>query len=116
IEIEEKLLIRCKKLGGDSLPSNYPTERAEEYDRGDDLPGIPPAPQRLTLGYRLNRLQTDLKDVLISNSIGGRLLYDIILDAPDDNIMIIEKSSNGNPPTSGRSETSRRRVRIRGSE
>lgn len=116
IEIDGKILIRCKKLDEDGLPSNYPTERAIDYDNGDNLPGIPLSPQRLTLGYRLSRLQTALRDVLVSNHLAGRLLYDIILDAPDDNIIVLGKSGNGTPPTSGAAETPRRRVRIRGSE
>jgi hypothetical protein len=117
IEIDEKVLIRCKKLDDEGLPSNYPTERAKDYDDGDDLPGIPPAPQRLTLGYRLNRLQTAVRDVLISNTTGGRFLYDIILDEPgDDNIVILGKSPKDKPPTSGNAEAPKRRVRIRASE
>lgn len=116
IEIDEKVLIRCKKLDEGGLPSNYPTGRAVEYDNGDDLPGIPPEPQRLTLGYRLNRLQTGLRDVLLSNHLAGRFIYDIILEAPEDNIIVLGNSGNGNPPTSGTAETPRRRVRIRVSE
>jgi hypothetical protein len=111
LEIDQKILLRFKKLDDDSLPSNYPTVRARDYDMGEDLPGIPSSPQRLTLGYRLNQLQTEIKDVLISNSMGGRLLYDIILEEPKGGITIVpEPSSNPN------SAPKRRRIIIRPSE
>jgi hypothetical protein len=113
LEIDEKVLIRFKKLDDDSLPRNFPTERAKDYDMGEELPGIPSSPQRLSLGYRLNRLQTEVKDVLISNSLGGRLLYDIILEEPKEGIAIVPQSPSA--PDSG-AATKRRRIIIRPSE
>ena len=57
LDIDQRVLIRFKKLDDESLPRNYPTDAAKDWDIGEDLPGIPSSPQRLTLGYRLNRLQ-----------------------------------------------------------
>ncbi len=111
LEIDDQILIRFKKLDEESLPRNYPTERNRDYYLGEDLPGIPSSPQRLTLGYRLNRFRTQVQDVLISNVLAGRLLYDIILDEPDDGIIVMP-DSNPNAPDLPKPQ---RRVRIRGS-
>jgi hypothetical protein len=116
LDINQTALIRFKKLGDDSLPRNYPTEAAKDWDIGEDLPGIPSSPQRLSLGYRLNRLQTAVRDVLVSNTLGGRLLYDIILDEPDEEIIVLPDSSSGSPPSADGTQRIQRRVRIRGSE
>lgn len=116
LEIDGRVVIRFKKLDDDSLPRNYPTEAAKNWDTGEDLPGIPSSPQRLALGYRFNRLQTAIRDVLISNTLAGRLLYDIILDEPDDGIMVLPDSGSGSPAPNNRTQRIQRRVRIRGSE
>lgn len=115
LDIEQRAIIRFKKLDDDSLPRNYPTTAAKDWDMGEDLPGIPSSPQRLTLGYRLNRLQTAIQSVLVSNTLAGRLLYDIILDEPDEGIIVLPDSGSGSP-SSNRTQRVQRRVRIRGSE
>lgn len=115
LEIDGRVVIRFKKLDDESLPRNYPTAAAKDWDIGEDLPGIPSSPQRLMLGYRLNRLQTGVRDVLIANTLAGRLLYDIILDEPDEGIIVLPESGSGSPPSSG-GQRIQRRVRIRGSE
>jgi hypothetical protein len=114
--LEDKVCIRFKKLDEDGLPRNYPTDAARDWHNGEDLPGIPSSLQRLSLGYRLNRLQTAVDDVLISNTLGGRLLYDIILEAPSDSAILFEinRGDHGSlPPPLRRPQ---RRVRIRPSE
>jgi hypothetical protein len=116
LDIDQQVLIRFKKLDDDSLPRNYPTLAAKDWDIGEDLPGIPSSPQRLSLGYRLNRLQTTVKDVMVSNTLAGRLLYDIILDEPDEGIIVLPDNGSGSPPSSNPAQRVHRRVRIRGSE
>ena len=111
LEIDERILLRFKKLTDDKLTRNYPTRHARDYDRGQDLPGIPPASQRMTLGYRLNRLQTGVRDVLVTYAVGKELVYAIVLEEPQTGIA--EVPSGGSPPPS---ESQPSRVRIRATE
>jgi hypothetical protein len=114
--IADRVCIRSKKLDEESLPSNNRTQATKDWENRDDLPGIPSALQRLALGYRLNRLQTEVKDVLISNSRAGVLLYDIILDEPDAGLIVLP-SRGTDSGSSGSGQTQRpRRVRILKSE
>lgn len=117
LAIAERVCIRFKKLDEDSLPSNNPTQAVRDWENGEDLPGIPSALQRLALGYRLNRLQTAVKDVLVSNSRAGHLLYDIILEEPDAGLIVLP-STRDDSGSSGGGQIQRpvRRVRIRKSE
>jgi len=114
--IGDKVCIRFKKLDEEGLPRNYPTASARDWENGEDLPGIPSALQRLSLGYRLNQLQTSVKDVLISNTQAGRLLYDIILEEPSDGVILFEGNKGNSGSGSSQPQKPQRRVRIRPSE
>ena len=48
------VLIRFKKTDENGVSSNYPTKQACDFERGFALPGIPPAPMRLNVGYLLD--------------------------------------------------------------
>ena len=45
---------RFKKTDEDGVSANYPTPQATAFDDGDELPGLPAAPTRLTVGYLLD--------------------------------------------------------------
>lgn len=47
-------VLRLKKMDEDGLTKNYPTEQARDFDRGNDIPGLPMPPIRLTAGYLLD--------------------------------------------------------------
>jgi hypothetical protein len=51
-------VIRFKKTDEDGVSSNYPTPQAVAFDEGDELPGLPPKPTRLTAGYLLDATGT----------------------------------------------------------
>jgi hypothetical protein len=89
LEIRERALIRFKKLDENKQPRNYQTDFVRDYDEDNDLPGIPPKAHRLTLGYRLNPLRTEVLDVLITSYLGNRLEFDIELYIPDQKIISI---------------------------
>jgi hypothetical protein len=57
--IGEIAVIRFKKQDEDGKSRNYPTKQAKDYDRGDDLPGIPPPAARLSVGYFLDQTGTE---------------------------------------------------------
>ncbi|NQW08902.1 MAG: hypothetical protein HQ481_03330 [Alphaproteobacteria bacterium] len=48
------IVCRFKKTDEDGVSTNYPTPQAKAFDRGDDLPGLPLEPTRLTIGYLLD--------------------------------------------------------------
>ena len=114
--LEDQIAVRFKKLDEDSLPRNYPTEAAKDWHRGEDLPGIPSSLQRLSMGYRLNRLQAAVENVLISNTLAGRLLYDIILEAPADGAILFDRNRSDSEGIDTQRQQPQRRVRIRPSE
>ena len=92
VEIEEKLLLRLKKLNATKDPSNARTNFIRRYEAGDELPGIPPRAQRATLGYRLNALQTTIRDVLITSRDGAVLDMDIELVMPNPKVISIAET------------------------
>ena len=47
-------VVRFKKTDEDGVSANYPTPQAQAFDQGDELPGLPPTPTRLTAGYLLD--------------------------------------------------------------
>ena len=51
-------VIRFKKTDEDGVSSNYPTPQAIAFDEGEELPGLPPKPTRLTAGYLLDATGT----------------------------------------------------------
>ncbi len=57
----------------DGRASRYPTKQARDFDRGDELPGLPPAPVRLTAGYLLDPTGTELIRSQISRPNGRKI-------------------------------------------
>lgn len=89
VEINERILLRFKKLDETKHAKNYPTKFVRDYEQDRDLPGIPPRAHRLTLGYRLNLLQTEVLDVLITSFLGKRLEFDLEFYLPHHKVISI---------------------------
>ncbi|WP_299619340.1 hypothetical protein [Pelagibius sp.] len=67
-------VVRLKKTDEDGVSSNYPTEQAKAFDRGEDLPGLPglpSGPTRLTVGYLLDMTGSEYIRSQVSLPIGG---------------------------------------------
>lgn len=47
-------VIRFKKTDEDGVSTNYPTIQARNFDKGLPIPGLPPEPTRLNIGYLLD--------------------------------------------------------------
>ncbi|MEO1719052.1 MAG: hypothetical protein AAFR23_02365 [Pseudomonadota bacterium] len=56
---DANFVVRFKKTDEDGASSNYPTSQAKAFDSGDELPGLPTAPTRLTIGYLLDITGTE---------------------------------------------------------
>jgi hypothetical protein len=79
LRIASDVVMQVKKLDEDRLPCNYPTRKAVTFARQEFLAEMPPA-TRLTLGYRLNDLRTELAEttVLCQGSVHyARWYYDL---------------------------------------
>jgi len=68
--IGEHTVIRWKKMDEDGKWRNYSTKQAKDYDRNLPLDGLPPAPTRVTVGYLLNRIGTEVGRVQIARPNG----------------------------------------------
>lgn len=81
--IDGKVLIRFKKLRKNKLPSNYPTTHAVEFAAQMTLPGVERA-ARVTVGYILNKSQTEILTILVTYCIGDRIIWTIDIDEPGE--------------------------------
>lgn len=52
LNIEDKLVIRIKKVDENGVHSNYQTAQQKDFDRQVDLPGLPAAASRVVIGYQ----------------------------------------------------------------
>lgn len=52
-------VIRFKRMDEGGRSRRYPTKQARAFDAGEELPGLPPPPTRLTVGYLLDRTGTE---------------------------------------------------------
>lgn len=55
---DANVVCRMKKTDENGVSTNYPTPQAVAFDEGDELPGLPAAPTRLTIGYLLDATGT----------------------------------------------------------
>jgi hypothetical protein len=71
--IEDFAVMRLKKLDEEGRSSNYRTAQQDEFDRGDELPGLPPAASRVVAGYVLDKVGRNIDWVLIARPSSGAL-------------------------------------------
>ena len=64
--------LRFKKMDEDGTSRNYPTQQAEDYDAGKELPGLPMPPVRLTAGYVLDTLGSGFLRTQIARPTGKK--------------------------------------------
>jgi hypothetical protein len=67
---DQHTVIRWKKMDEDGRSRNYPTKQAEDFDRMLDLPGLPPAPVRVSVGYVLDPSGTSVQRVQVARPNG----------------------------------------------
>ena len=64
------VVFRFKKMDEDGRSQNYPTKQAKEFDAGDELPGLPVPPIRLTAGYLLDQASIEIVRTQIARPVG----------------------------------------------
>jgi hypothetical protein len=70
----EKANVVFKKLGDEGMPSNYPTQTALEFSCQPELPHMPEF-ARITIGYELNGLGTELTAVTANCFDGPNIVW-----------------------------------------
>jgi hypothetical protein len=63
-------VIRWKKMDEDGGSRNYPTKQAEDFDRQQELPGLPALPVRIAVGYLLDPSGTSVQRVQVARPNG----------------------------------------------
>ncbi len=81
LSIQNRLVVRFKKLDNEMKSRNFPTDRQLDYLAQYDCPGIPAA-TRLEAGYQENFLQTGIRSVLITCPRGRKVDWYIELQEP----------------------------------
>lgn len=69
---EANAVIRFKKTDEDGRSRNYPTKQAQDYDKGEQLPGLPMPPTHLTAGYVLDDTAQEYQHSVIALPRGKR--------------------------------------------
>jgi hypothetical protein len=78
LTLENQITIRFKKLDKHFQSRNIPTNQQVAFARQLSLEGIPPL-TRLTAGYILNQLQTDIATIAITKPAGSSLEWSFTL-------------------------------------
>ncbi|MBN8942833.1 MAG: hypothetical protein J0H01_25245 [Rhizobiales bacterium] len=68
-------VVRLKKMDEDGVSRNYPTKQAKDFDAGEELPGLPLAPTRLSVGYLLDPTGTQFVRSQIARPHGRKALW-----------------------------------------
>ena len=69
------IVVRFKKMDEDGRSRNYPTKQAKAFDAQLELPGLPPKPLRLTVGYLLDKTGTQFVRTQVARPDGRDALW-----------------------------------------
>jgi hypothetical protein len=78
------IVVRFKKMDEDGKSRNYPTKQAKAFDAQLELPGLPPRPLRLTVGYLLDPTGTEFVRSQVARPDGRDTLWCGAIVARDD--------------------------------
>jgi hypothetical protein len=71
--VEDKAVLRLKRMDEDGRSRNYPTKQARDYDRGVEFPELPPPATRLTVGYLADATGTTVERVQVAKPMGREI-------------------------------------------
>ena len=77
----KKFLVQFKHVDDRLRPSNYPTVRAKRFVQQMPLDGIPVG-MRLTLGFRLNKAETDVAGLYLIYLVGHKVVWSYEINRP----------------------------------
>ncbi len=67
----DRFVFRFKKVDGTGRHHNYPTAQQDDFDKDEELPGIPPQAVRLTCGYQPDPSGLAIERVIIAKRFGA---------------------------------------------
>ena len=68
-------VLRWKKMNESGNKANYPTEQSQNYDCGEELPGLPMPPVRLIAGYLLDEARHEYIRSQIMRPAGSKVMW-----------------------------------------
>jgi hypothetical protein len=72
--VDRGLVVQFKMIDEKGRTKNYPTRTAVDYDRQLEMPGFPPG-MRVTAGYRLDELATEVVEVSMVARVGKSVVW-----------------------------------------
>jgi hypothetical protein len=109
--VADRLVLQFRHVDKEFKTANFPTKMARDFDAQRHVVGLPPLP-RITVGYRLDRLETAVEGVYVIFSIGKSRVWHYRLNdgEPAFGTETLELFPNGPAPAPAADEP-RRRVR-----
>jgi hypothetical protein len=97
--VDDRVVLRIKKLDGDLLPTNVQTDQQRDWYNNEPVVGVPSECLRLNLGYRLDAAADRIADIVITWQPSWRVLgwYYSILDEPGEQIRPIDSPTGPQP-------------------
>lgn len=81
--VRGQVLFRFKKLDRSGRYKNIPTDQQINLSLQQDLPGVPGKCALVVIGYQLNKLETEIKAILVTYSNGTQVTWDYRLNTDD---------------------------------
>jgi hypothetical protein len=94
--ISDRLTLRFKKLDGRLRPSNIPTRQQEIFESQLTLDGLPEV-TRLTIGYILNRVQTEIDKIAIVLRVNKALIWSFMVNRSNETMTITQQTIDTAP-------------------
>jgi hypothetical protein len=82
--VRGQVLFRFKKLDRSGKYRNIPTDQQVKLSLQQDLPGVPGKCALVVIGYQLNKLETEIKAILVTYSNGTQVSWDYSLSTDRD--------------------------------
>lgn len=83
MNVDNKCLLRFKKLKPNLTSSNYATQQALNFSLQLEIPGLPPAPTRLDVGYVPDPVFSKIEGIYVVCLNGKKPKWSIQLDISD---------------------------------
>jgi hypothetical protein len=81
--VRGQVLFRFKKLDRSGRAKNIQTDQQVRLSLQQDLPGVPGKCALVVIGYQLNKLETEIKAILVTYSNGVQTAWDYPLSTDD---------------------------------
>jgi hypothetical protein len=80
LNIQDKIVLRAKRVNENGIHVNNPTKQQRDFDRRQPLPGLPPEAVRLVVGYQLDPAFSMVERVIVRNPQSGWVAQIVSVD------------------------------------